>query len=70
MVAPGMNFSDFAFLPKGSAETGRNDLIDCVRQPGQTRPLSLKSQDAKAIAAAINWNLKVVAEKHTHTSQQ
>ena len=69
-VAPGLNFSDFAFLPKGSAEAGRNDLIDCVRQPGQTRPLSLKNQDAKAIAAAINWQLKVVAEKHTDTSQQ
>ncbi|CAK0845883.1 unnamed protein product [Prorocentrum cordatum] len=70
VMAPGLNASDFACLPKGSPEEGRSDLVDCVRQPHQTRPLSLNSQDSKAIASAINWNLKRVAERATDEVQQ
>ena len=64
-LMPGLNDSDFAFLPKSSADAGRSDMIDCVRAPASTKPPSLKNQDIKAIASAINHYLKGVAESST-----
>ncbi|CAK0865804.1 unnamed protein product [Prorocentrum cordatum] len=69
-LIPGLNDSLFAFLPKGLADPGRSDLTDCIRAPGTTRPLSLKNQDINAIATAMNYHMKGVAESSTDPDQQ
>eukprot|EP00959_Pyramimonas_sp_CCMP1952_P288123 6025233-Pyramimonas_sp.AAC.1 len=69
-LGAGINHSLFALLLKGSADEGEPDLLDCVRAPGVTRPLSLNNQDAKAIASAINHKLKPVAEARTEGPKQ
>ena len=62
-----LNDSDFAFLPKGDNLTGE---LTTDRAPEDTRPLSLKNTDIKAIAGAANRMIKDAVAKRTHVSQQ
>ena len=62
-----LNDSDFAFLPKGDNATGS---LTTDRAPEDTRPLSLKNTDVKAIAGAANFSLKAAVRERIHPSQQ
>ena len=62
-----LNDSIFAFLAKGTEPT---DVLDCVRSPGATRPLSLRNTDTKVLASAANRHLKPLVSERVHDVQK
>ena len=65
---PPSAFNDSAtlFIPNGEFEA---DAVAICREPLETRPLSLKNADNKAIAAVVNRSVSEVIKEGTHVTQ-
>ena len=60
MMPVGFNFSLVVFVPKGEEP----DELSIVREPCNTRPLSLKSCDNKVICAVVNFAIRTPLATH------
>jgi hypothetical protein len=60
------NSSLLVFLPKGESEL---DAQEVVRSAKDTRPISLKNSDNKAVTGALVGSFQQFAKEHTHKSQ-
>ena len=52
--------------PKGELE---GDAVQIIREPLDTRPLSLKNADNKICAAVVNRSIAPVIKSGTHSTQ-